>query len=112
VQGRNTREVQENLKNFPSSQVVLYEELCLDPLRHFGELFSFAGLDWDAHIEEHVAKATSGGDRTDPYSTSRLSQSMVRAWIDKFTPEALQELRAGYESCGLPWYKAPEDWAA
>ncbi|MEP7357846.1 MAG: hypothetical protein ABI847_11435 [Anaerolineales bacterium] len=35
---------------------------------------------------------------------------MARAWTRKITPEAAQQLRAGYAAFGLPWYAAAADW--
>ncbi|MEP7356059.1 MAG: sulfotransferase [Anaerolineales bacterium] len=109
-QSRLTRVVLDCLEQYPAKQMLSYEELCLEPARHFRELFAFAGLTWDEQIENHIAKSTSGGDRSQPYATDRLTQEMPRAWTRKMTPEALRELRAGYESCPVPWYTAPEEW--
>ncbi|MEP7357847.1 MAG: sulfotransferase, partial [Anaerolineales bacterium] len=72
-QGRILREVQDSLAGYPDSRVVLYEDLCLDPVTAFENLFAYAGLAWDSPLAGYVAQSTSRGDTNDPYSTTRHS---------------------------------------
>jgi hypothetical protein len=98
------------LKDYGDSRLVRYEDLCLDPLARFRDLFAFAELDWGDDIVAHIQDEISGGDHADPYSTARLSRVMPRAWSSTITADALQRLRKGYAAHGLPCYQAEEDW--
>jgi hypothetical protein len=110
TQSRISQEVLGQLDQYLNKRLIFYEDLCANPTQCFVELFSFAGLAWGDHITTHIAEATSGGTRSKAYTTARLSREMQRARTREIKPEALQQLRAGYESVTLPWYKAESDW--
>jgi hypothetical protein len=109
-QGAMLRAALDVLEHYGDCRVVRYEDLCLDPLARFRDLFAFAELAWGDDIVAHIRNETSGGDRADPYSTSRLSCSMPRAWSCAIAPDALQQLRRGYAAHRVVWYDAEEDW--
>ena len=109
-QGAMLRAALDVLKDYGDYRLVRYEDLCLDPLARFRDLFAFAQLAWGDDIVAHIQNETSGGDRADPYSTSRLSRSMPWAWSCTIAPDALRQLRKGYAAHRLPWYEAEEDW--
>jgi hypothetical protein len=109
-QGAMLRAALDVLEDYGDYRVVRYEDLCLDPLARFRDLFAFAELAWGDDIVAHIQNETSGGDRADPYSTSRLSRSMPRAWSRAIAPDALEQLRKGYAARRVPWYEAEEDW--
>lgn len=91
-------------------RVMVYEELCTDPLGHFRSLFSFAGLHWDEAAEQRVQANSAGGDKDNPWSVARNSEAMIHSWraeIESHDLLALQQAFAGYN---LPWYTQAEDW--
>jgi hypothetical protein len=95
-------------------RVVTYEDLCADPVGVFRSLYEFAELAWDTTSEPYIQRRASGEDaagRDHRYGTSRDSRSMIRAWEGKLSEEELDNLRAGYSSFDLPWYRALEDWS-
>jgi hypothetical protein len=110
MQGALLRNIFDSLINYPDYRIVLYEELCADPIRIFPDLFNFAGLKWDREIENLIMERSSGGDRQNPYSTSRDSRSMVNAWKGKVSNEEVNRLQAAYREFDLPWYQSQGDW--
>jgi hypothetical protein len=110
MQGAVIRNALDSLTDYPDHRVVLYEELCADPIRVFSDLFNFAGLTWDRKIEKLVMERSSGGDRRNPYSTSRDSRSMINAWKGKVSNEEVNRLQAAYRKFDLPWYQSESDW--
>ena len=110
MQGALLRNILDSLTDYPDHRIVLYEELCADPMKIFLDLFSFAGLTWDRKIENLIRQRSSGGDTQNPYGTSRNSRTMATAWKDKVANEEVNRLRAAYKQFDLPWYKSPGNW--
>ena len=110
MQGALLRNIFDSLLDYPDQRIVLYEELCADPIRVFPELFNFAGLTWDRKIENLIRQRSSGGDTQNPYSTSRNSRSMINAWKGKVSSEEVNRLQSAYRQFDLPWYKSPGNW--
>ena len=110
MQGAVIRDALDSLTDYPDHRVVLYEELCADPMKIFLDLFNFAGLTWDREIENLIRQRSCGGDTQNPYSTSRDSRSMVNAWKGKVANEDVNRLRSAYRRFDLPWYESPGDW--
>lgn len=100
------------LQDYPNKAVVRYEDVCLDPAGYFRELFRSAGLDWNAQSGGLIRKKTIGDDQAGPYSTSRDTKSMPRAWAAKVTRDEADRLRAAFSKFDLPWYAADDDWQA
>jgi hypothetical protein len=94
--------------------IVPYEELCANPVTLFRELFTFAGLSWDAQVESRIREHSFGlepGDQSDPFGTTRDSRRMIRSWVGQLDQDEIADLRAGYLSSGLTWYSSPDDWS-
>jgi hypothetical protein len=50
-----------------SYKLVVYDELCLDPVQITRELFRFSGLDWNAQTEEFLQHCQNAGDENKGY---------------------------------------------
>jgi hypothetical protein len=109
-QGAAIRVALDNLVAYQDYRVVLYEELCANPIDVFRSLFEFAGLVWDRNMEAYVQERTTGGCRADSMETSRDSRSMIRSWVGQLSKKELESLRTGFSEFNLPWYKSTEGW--
>ena len=99
------------LQEYPNHKIVLYEDLCLDPISNFQHLFSFAGLQWDKNVERKTArKSYSSPQNNDPYSTARYSAQMYQSWKQKIAPETLDAIKAGFFSFSIPFYTKNSNW--
>ena len=54
MQGALLRNILDSLTDYPDHRIILYEELCADPIRVFLDLFNFSGLTWDRKIEDLI----------------------------------------------------------
>ncbi|MCK4387230.1 MAG: sulfotransferase [Dehalococcoidia bacterium] len=106
MQGALLRSILDSLIDYPDQTIVLYEQLCADPIKSFQNLFTFAGLSWDGTIERLITKTSSSSDNNKEYGTSRDSRSMVNAWKGKVSDEEVKRLRAAFMKFDLPWYGA------
>jgi hypothetical protein len=99
------------LKDSCEHRVVKYEDLCLDPLGVFRELYHFAGLAWSDEVAAGIRLQSEQRehDRRDHYGTLRNSRQMRDVWKNDVGRELLAEVREGYLS-GDPPYYGPEDW--
>src|SRR5690606_3251430 len=73
------------LQGYGNVQVMQYEDLCLEPVRLFRQLFDFAGLDWRSDNAAFIENQTSKGDTSQPFTTARRSRDMVDAWRGSLT---------------------------
>jgi hypothetical protein len=97
-QGAGLKAALEAIEEYPSHMVVVYRELCADPMNVFEKIFSFTGLTWNDEVQEFIRRNTG------------QSAAMIGAWRPKVPPDALAALREGYEEFDLPWYRSDEDW--
>lgn len=109
-QGSIHHTVLHSLRDYPDSMIVSYEALCDAPMETFQMLFAFAGLTWNAHIEQTVQNHSTGGDRSLPYNTHRDSRALASSWKGRLDQEELDDLRRGYARFELPWYTTAQDW--
>lgn len=98
------------LEHYRDCRVIVYEELCTDPMLHFRSLYEFAGLCWTTAVEELIQAHSSKDDSDNPYGTYRNSQSKANAWVDKISSEALTAVKEGYLAGSSPWYRDEADW--
>jgi hypothetical protein len=108
-QGQILRTALDSIEHYADTRIVLYEDLCKNPLACFQDLFDFAGLTWDASMAARIEQDTSE-HREGVYETRRHSQAMLRAWTKKLDAETVAQVRAGYAGFDLPWYQSDEDW--
>jgi hypothetical protein len=111
LQGAALQIASMTLQEYPNHKIVLYEDLCLDPISNFQHLFSCVGLQWDKNVEEKIAsKSYSYPQDNDPYSTARYSVQMYQSWKQKITPEILDAMKTGFFSFSIPFYTKNSDW--
>lgn len=109
-QGAMTRVGLDALSTWPDSRLVTYEELCRDPVTKLIGLYRFCGLRYDGAVETRIRRATSGGDRSAPFTTRRDTSRMADAFRREITADRLARLARGYRAFDLPVYASDADW--
>lgn len=110
MQGAILRIVRGNLTTYVDHRIILYEDLCANPIKGFLDLFDFTGLCWDEKIRTLIIEKSINGNGDNPYSTARDSKKMINSWKDKISKEELNRLKAAYSIFDLPWYNSPDSW--
>lgn len=110
VQGRALREALDVLQEYAAQRIVLYEDLCVDPIRLFKPLFDFAGLTWEARAEQFVAERSCQDDVSNAWDTSRNSQEMIHGWRKDGVQSHVTALYRTFSEFNLPWYREDRDW--
>ena len=77
-------------------KVIRYEDLTLNTLNTTRELYSFAGFDWSASVDEWIRALTKNTKQRGPYSVFRNASAAIDGW--KNAPEPL--VRAVENICG------------
>lgn len=108
--GKALRVAAGGLEHYFDCRVIVYEELCVDPMLHFHSLYEFAGLRWTTAIEELIQAHSSKDDSDNPYGTYRNSRSKVNAWVDEISRETLTAIKDGYLAASPAWYREETDW--
>jgi len=76
---------------------VRYEDFCLEPLQEARKLLAFAGLGWDAAVEQFLQGSVSAsGDSY--YSVYRDAAREVDRWRERLEPDQIQRIRAVVEN--------------
>ncbi len=110
LQGAALRFALDSLMTYDGCKIILYEDICSDPLAVFEALFKFARLTFDQQIKEIIINRSAGGDTEHHYGTSRNSKDMTGAWKHKVPDAELIRLRDAYSVFHLPWYQSANDW--
>ena len=98
------------LADHSDHQVVLYEDLCVDPVEEFRDLYQFVELTWTPASEMHVTRRSSAGEINDaPYTVSQPSGMMPYAWRDLVPVDEIGPMKAAWLSHGFPYYEG-EAW--
>ena len=109
-QGKVLQTALRYLKNVDNYKIVMYEELCNQPVSIFRNLFNFTGFEWDEQMEQFIVQHTVSGDRSIHWTTKRDSKKMIYAWKDEIADNELHSLRKAFSKYDLPWYKTDEYW--
>lgn len=110
LQGRALQTARAALANYAAHRIVVYEELCVEPLERFRALFQFAGLTWDTQAQRFIAERVQQDEPGNTWNTSRNSWNMIHKWRKRAVPANVEALRATYRQFDLPWYREDEDW--
>jgi hypothetical protein len=60
--------------------VVLYEDLCAEPIQAVRDLFSFTGLDWNRQTEDFIRRSTSFGGTERYFGVFRNAVASANRW--------------------------------
>jgi hypothetical protein len=84
----------EGLESLPNVKSVIHEELCAQPEAMVRDLFSFAGLAWNAQTARFLAASTSYQGPTDYFSVFRNSAATVDRWRSVMALDAQEAVRS------------------
>jgi hypothetical protein len=99
-----------SLINYSDYKIVIYEQLCTNPIEVFQEIISFSDLTWDSNLEIAIRESSKGGDRSVHWTTNRNSVQVVDAWRQEINDQELENLRISFMKYDLPWFKLMDDW--
>jgi len=88
-------------------KIVLYEDLCLQPVQEYRGLYEFAGLTWNDHVEECVVSMSESNHinrQRDAYGVRRNSSRMVDIWREELTQDQVEQVKRGYLHYDPPYY--------
>ncbi len=74
------------VETLPNLRVVIYEELCADPIGLSHELLGFAGLTWNAQTEDFLRRSTSHDGPAGYYAVFRSSIAAADGWRKSMAP--------------------------
>jgi len=98
------------LADHADHQIVLYEDLCRQPVEQFRDLYEFAGLTWTPASETHVERRSAPNEIDEaPYAVSQPSGMMPDAWRDAVPVAEIDSMREAWLAHDLPHYAA-EAW--
>jgi LPS sulfotransferase NodH len=83
----------EGLESIPNVKLVIYEDLCVQPETVVRDIFSFAGLTWDAQTAKFLAASTNRQE-ADYFSVFRNSAAMIGRWRTRMAPDAQAQVRS------------------
>ncbi|HUR21471.1 MAG TPA: sulfotransferase [Vicinamibacterales bacterium] len=110
LQGRALRAALEALAPYEAQRVVVYEDLCADPIGSFTSLYAFAGLTWEGRAHRFISERMHRTDEGNTWNTSRNSQEMIHSWRRHVVPAHVRALREAFGEFNLPWYRKDRDW--
>ena len=64
----------------PNTRLLLYEDLCRDPIAETRELFAFSRLDWNQQTEAFIRQSTSYSGAERYYSVFRNAVASADRW--------------------------------
>lgn len=103
-------EVAERMRQaHPDWLFLTHEELSMEPLTKFGELFEHLGVPFDPSIQEWL-RSTTGADNPaeapqgTAHALSRDSRANVRNWTKRLDADEVRRLRSATEAVTHVWY--------
>jgi len=84
--------------------VVVYEELCANPVVRARQILEFAGLEWHAQTAAFLARSTSHGGPAGYYAVVRNSITAAERWRTAMVGEDQDAVRAVVRSSPLIGY--------
>jgi hypothetical protein len=97
----------EDLEGLPQARVVLYQDLCANPITVCRDLFEFTGLSWDLATEEFVRSSVDYAGR-DPYlRLFRNTRRNANRWRVELTREDQLRIQRIAHQAGM-WQFCPE----
>jgi hypothetical protein len=86
------------IQGYSDVEFVSYEQLCMDPLTHFGRLFEFAQLTLSDAVRDLILRYSQDNERR------------IGAWRAEVSGEKATGLRESFRQYNLPWYRDDAVW--
>lgn len=84
----NDKALADNEHN-PAYRLLIYEDLCADPMRVAREIFDHCTLDWHPQSEEFIRQHSSS-DKDEFYSIKRDPAKAANKWRSELTPRQIE----------------------
>lgn len=81
--------------------MVRHEDLCLDPLARFQDLYAKLGLPWSAETARYLHGSNAAG--RGPYDTRRVAGDEPQQWQSRLSPAAADEVNSVVDTFGIAW---------
>ncbi len=78
-------------ENDPAYRLLIYEDLCADPVSVARGMFTHCGLDWHAQSEDFIARHSSN-DKEDYYSIRRDPVKAANKWRTELTAVQIERI--------------------
>ena len=92
---------EQQLRQNPSWLTVTHENLCLDPLKEYRNLFANLALEWSERVENYLHEHNRRGTG---YETRRIAADEIHKWKRELTAEQIQSIQNGYSIIPLEHY--------
>ena len=107
------RIVHSTVELHPDFKVIRHEDLSLDPVRGYRELYQSLGLDFTPHVEKSVLASSSSENPTElsknkTHSVKLDSRANMENWKKRLTAEEIKRIRNLTEGVAHLFY--PEAW--
>ena len=96
-----------DLKGVPGAMVLLYRDLCLDPVKATTEMFAFADLPWNAQTQSFIKQSTSAPSFDRYYQVQKESLESLNKWRTQLSETEQKEIRDIFRTTDL-WALFPE----
>ncbi len=77
-----------------NARIVLYEDLCAEPVEHTRALFTFANLSWNAQTEDFLTRSSHDSSSPGYYAVFRDSAAAAERWRSQMPAEDQDAVRA------------------
>ncbi|NEO11841.1 MULTISPECIES: sulfotransferase [Moorena] len=104
------RVVADALSRNPEWLLIFYEELCLDPIGKFKELFEQFELPWNRRVENHVLQSSTN-NIPGRYSKVRISNQQINKWKQTMNQSEVEVVRNYVKLSDLPFYQSDQFWS-
>lgn len=80
-----------HMNGLKNARVILYEDICADPVSVFRELFEWCGLDWHPNCAQFIKKSTDAKPNTKGYHTLvRSPKAAANKWKSEMPVEDIK----------------------
>jgi len=95
-----------------NSQIMLvkHEDLCVNPIECFQELFDHFNLTWTGKVQKYINRTTIE-KRPGDFSTYRITKDQINKWKREMTTGEIEQVRTFVEPFNLPFYDKESDWS-
>ncbi len=100
----------EIIQDYKDSMVVRYEDICINPVDEFRQLFDYCGLEWENGLQEKILNMSNPMkiQPGDSEGNVRNSLEMINKWRSDIPRDNIEEIKTAYLSQNPAEYKINE----
>jgi hypothetical protein len=96
-----------DLKGVPGAMMLLYRDLCMDPVKSTKEMFAFVDLPWNDQTQSFIKQSTSAPSFDRYYQVQKESLESLNKWRTQLSETEQKEIRDIFCNTDL-WALFPE----